>query len=273
MSSTYGPPCFLSQTNHTPPLYKRMGASKPLHTPPLEFTPIGQNQFRFTRARSVERSYAGTTPQETENDDSSEEESEEGDRRPVRRVEEANFDLEEVGSEQSDDESIEIVRPDHFEDAKSEKSGAALEDTGVMDRLRELHVSESSTDEETKELVCLRRKKKWKAGGFKRNHSQSVGGDSSYSDDDPQDDNNLKARRLRRKLRGPRPQDRRSSLIFEDKGFPNTNNIEEVEEPDEGMVRHTKGPPSISSDDAFPLDKLPFWRVPYDSMDVEHRSE
>lgn len=245
-----------------------MGASKPLHTPPLEFTPIGQNRFHFTRARSVERSsrpssvsghaYAGTTPQETEDEDSSEEESEEEDQRPMRKVEEANFDLEEVGSDQSDVENIEVVQPDHCEDAKSERSGAALEDTGVMDRLRELHVSEGSTDEETREFIYLRKKKNWRKGGFKRNHSQSIEGDSSYSDDDPQDDNNLKARRLRRKLRGPGPQDRRNSLIFEDKGFPNTNNIEEVEEPDEGIVRHTKGPPSIPSDDAFPLDKLSF---------------
>ncbi|KZM25325.1 uncharacterized protein EKO05_0000532 [Ascochyta rabiei] len=284
-SSIHAPPRFLSQANHTPPPYKRMEAPKPLHTPPLEFTPIGHNQFRFTRAQSIEQSsrpssisghaYAGTTPQETEYEDSSEEESEDEDEdeRPVRRVEKPDFELEEVDSNDSEDENIEVVQPDHCEDAKSDRSGAALEDTGVMDRLRELHVEEGSTDEEAKERIYLRKKKRWSAGVFKRTHSQSVEGDSSYSDDDPQDDNNLEARRLRRKLRGPGPWNRRASLIFEDKGFPNTNNIEEVEEPEEGMVKHTKGPPSIPSDDAFTLDELPFWRGAYDSMDVENESE
>lgn len=245
----------------------------------MEFTPIGQNQFRFTRAQSIDRSsrpsstsghaYAGTTPQETEYEDSSEEESEEEDERPVRRVEEADFELEEVDSDDCEDENVEVVQPDHCEDAKSDKSGAVLEDAGVMHRLRELHVSEGSTDEETKERIYLRKKKRWSAGVFKRTHSQSVEGDSSYSDDDPQDDNNVEARRLRRKLRGPGPWDRRGSLIFEDKGFPNTNNIEEVEEPEEGVVKHTRGPPSIPSDDAFTLDELPFWRGPYGCMDFE----
>jgi hypothetical protein len=265
-----------------PPLYKRVGASKTVHTPPLEFTPVGQNQFLFTRAESIERSsrpssasgraYAGTTLENSEYEDSSdeEEEGEDEDKRPLRRVDEADFELVELDSNESDDDNIEVVQPDHCEDAKSDKSTAALEDMG--DKLRELHVSEGSTDEEAKERIYLRKKKRWSAGVFKRNHSQSIEGDSSYSDDDPQDDNNLDARRLRRKLRGPGLWDRRGSLIFEDKGFPNTNNIEEVEEPEEGMVMHTKGPPSIPSDDAFTLDELPFWRGGYDIMDVENDS-
>ena len=259
-----------------------MGPSKPLHTPPLEFTPIGQNQFRFTRAHSIEPSsrpssvsghaYAGTTPQESEYEESSEEGSEE-DERPRRRIEEADFELEEVYSDDSRDEDIEVVQPDHCEDAKSDKSGAALEENGVMDRLKGLHVSQSSTDDETKERICLRKKKRWSVRLFKRTHSQSVEGESSYSDDDPRDDNKPEARRLRRKLRGPGPWDRRGSLIFEDKGFPNTNNIEEVEEPEEGVVKHTKGPPSIPSDDAFTLDELPFWAGAYETMEVENNSE
>jgi len=217
--------------------------------------------------------YAGTTPQESEYGESSEEESEDEDHQPRRRVEEAEFELEEVNSDDTDDENIEVVQPDHCEDAKSDKSGAALEDNGVMDRLKGLHVSESSTDEETKNLKYVRKKKRWSAGLFKRTHSQSVEGESSYSDDDPQDDNKPDARRLRRKLRGPGPWDRRGSLIFEDKGFPNTNNIEEVEEPEEGAVKHTKGPPSIPSDDAFTLDELPFWGGAYETMDIGHDSE
>lgn len=285
-SSVYGPPRFLSQANHTPPLYKRTGAGKSLHTPPLEFTPTGQgHQFRFTRAESIERSsrpssvsghaYAGTTPQESEYDDSSDEESEEEDERPRRPVEEADFELEEVDSDESEDENIEVVKPDHCEDAKSDKSGTALENTGVMDQLRDLQVSEGSTDEEAEARErYLRKKKRWSQGHFKRTHDESVEGDSSYSDDDPQDDNNIDARRLRRKLRAPGPWDRRGSLIFEDKGFPNTNNIQEVDEPEEEGVPHTRGPPSIPSDDAFTLDEvLPFWRGGYDIMDVETDTE
>jgi hypothetical protein len=188
----------------------------------------------------------------------------------MRRVEQADFELEEVDSDESDDENIEVVKPDHCEDAKSDKSGAALEETGFMDRMRELHVSEGSTDEEAKERIYLRKKKKWSQGRFfKRTHDESVEGDSSYSDEDPTDDNSLGARRLRRKLRQPGGWDRRGSLIFEDKGFPNTNNIQEVEEPEEGVVKHTRGPPSIPSDDAFTLDELPFWRGHYDTMEVE----
>lgn len=285
-SSMHGPPRFLSQAIHTPPMYKRVNTPKPLHTPPHEFTPIGLHQFRFTRAPSNEQSsrpssvsghaHAGTALPESEYYDDSEGESEEEseeDERPRCRLEEADFELEEVDSDVSDDENIEVVQPDHCEDAKSDKSVvAALEDTGVMDRFKGLHVSESSTDEDTKERIYLRKKKRWSAGLFKRTHSQSVEGESSYSDDDPQDDNKPAARRLRRKLRGPGPWDRRGSLIFEDKGFPNTNNIEEVDEPEEGGVMHTRGPPSIPSDDAFTLDEFPFWGT-YETMEVEDDSD
>jgi hypothetical protein len=50
------------------------------------------------------------------------------------------------------------------------------------------------------------------------------------------------------------------SLIFQDPGYSNTNNILEVDEPVEGRIMHTRGPPSIPSDDAFTLDELPFWK-------------
>lgn len=73
------------------------------------------------------------------------------------------------------------------------------------------------------------------------------------------------ARRLRRRVRGPR----RESLIFVDRGVSNTNNILEVEEPEEGIVLHSKGPPSIPSDDGFTLDELPFWTA-HDNIDIEY---
>ena len=118
-SSMHGPPRFLSQAIHTPPMYKRVNTPKPLHTPPLEFTPIGLHQFRFTRAPSNEQSsrpssvsghaHAGTALPESEYDDNSEEDSDEEseeDERPRCRLEEADFELEEVGSDVSDDETL-----------------------------------------------------------------------------------------------------------------------------------------------------------------------
>jgi hypothetical protein len=279
-SSAYGPPQFRSQTDHTPPLYKR----KPLHTPPAEFTPIGENRFSFTRAQSIERSsrpssvsglaHAGTAAQETEYEYDSEEESEEEDDRPRRLIDEASFELEELDSDETDDDGVEVVKPDHCEDAKSDKSGAALEATGLMNSMGALHVSEGSADEEAeaRERINLRRKKRSSWIGPKRDHDQSIAGESSYSDNDPHDDNNLEARRLRRKLSQHGPWDRRGSLIFEDKGFPNTNNVIE-EEPEEGVVKHVKGPPSIPSDDAFTLDELPFRRGFYETMEIESDSD
>lgn len=184
----------------------------------------------------------------------------------MRRAEKAHFVLEELNSDPGYDCDIEVLYPDHFEDAKSDRSGTKSE---VFARLKELQLEEDSSDEE-QERRYRHKKKRWSAGVFKRTHSQSVEGDSSYSDNDPLDDVDPTARRLRRRVRGPC--DRRGSLIFEDRGFSNTNNIAEVEEPDEGRVVHSKGPPSIPSDDAFTLDELPFW-TGGDLMDLEFESD
>ncbi|KAF1848256.1 uncharacterized protein K460DRAFT_276638 [Cucurbitaria berberidis CBS 394.84] len=272
---------FPPQTHQTSPLYKRMGIPKFAQTPPLEFIePTGEDHhFKFTRPQSLERSsrtsastgraYA-TTSLLSEDDDDSEEESEQEEERPMRRVEKAQFVLEELNSDPGYDCDIEVVRPDNYEDAKSDRSGTKSE---VFARLKELQLEQDSSDEEERERIYRHKKKRWSAGVFKRSHSQSVEGDSSYSDNDPLDDVDPTARRLRRRVRGPRgPCDRRGSLIFEDRGFSNTNNIVEVEEPDEGRVIHSKGPPSIPSDDAFTLDELPFWRGG-DLMDVEFDSD
>ncbi|CAE6997760.1 hypothetical protein CFE70_000544 [Pyrenophora teres f. teres 0-1] len=278
---TFCPP----QAHQTSPVYKRMG--KFVQTPPLEFIePTGYNHhFNFTRPQSCEpishpssdseRAYAATTRQGTESatesecdsddENESDEESEQENKRPVRRVERAQFILEELDSDPGYDCDVEILRPDHCEDAKSDKSGAKAE---VLARMNELQLEEDSSEDEERARIYLRKKKRWSAGIFKRSHSQSVEGDSSYSDNDPLDDIDQNARRLRRRVRGPR----RESLIFEDRGFSNTNNIAEVEEPDEGIVLHSKGPPSIPSDDAFTLDELPFWRG-HDDMDIEYESE
>jgi hypothetical protein len=271
-------------TRHTSPISKRMGMSHLVHTPPLEFIePIGQGpRFMFTRPQSLNLSSrpssvsgraCATTPQQSEDEYDSEEESEEEEEevvvRPMRRAEKAYFVLEELEDDPGYDSDIEIVRPDHCEDAKSEKSASRVGHNEVSERLKELHLEQESSDDEEQERRYRQKKKRWSAGVFKRSHSQSVEGDSSYSDNDPHDDI-PNARRLRRRVRGPI--DRRGSLIFQDPGYSNTNNILEVDEPIEGMIAHTRGPPSIPSDDAFTLDELPFWRGG-ESMDFEIESD
>jgi hypothetical protein len=135
-------------------------------------------------------------------------------------------------------------------------------------------LSEDSGEENERRRKYERKKKRWSAGIFKRIHSQSVEGDSSYSDNDPLDDVDATARRLRRRVRGPGG---RAPLIFEDKGFANSNNIVKVEEPDDRHIPHSNGPPSIPSDDGFRLDELPFWDVveddDSDNMDVNEEEE
>jgi hypothetical protein len=255
---------------------------KAMLTPPLEYIePTGHNhQFKFTRPQSVEpssrpssvsdRAYAATTTVASEVEDESEEESEQEEEIPKRRVERAQFVLEELGSDPGYDCDVEVLRPDQYEDAKSDKSadksGTKAE---VLARMNELQLEEDTSEDEERERRYQRKKKRWSAGIFKRSHSQSVEGDSSYSDNDPLDDIDPTARRLRRKTlhRGP-CLDRRGSLIFEDRGVSNTNNILEVEEPDEGIVLHSKGPPSIPSDDAFTLDELPFYQGGHDMDDA-----
>jgi hypothetical protein len=189
--------------------------------------------------------------------------------RPLRKVDHAQFVLEELDSDPGYDSELEVVQPDHYEEAKSDKGEAKLDDDRLLHQFNELRCEAGSSDEEEQQRLYRRKKKRWSAGIFKRSHSQSVEGDSSYSDNDPLDDVDYSARRLRRRVRGPGD---RTSLIFEDKGFSNANNIAEVEEPKDGeSIPHSQGPPSIPSDDGFALDELPFWFVG-DLMDVEFES-
>ncbi|KAF2730082.1 hypothetical protein EJ04DRAFT_515471 [Polyplosphaeria fusca] len=281
-------PRFPPQTSHTSPIYKRMSRSMIGQSPPLEFIePIGKGpQFHFTRPQSRDHSSRPSStsgralpvsPQDSEEESESDEESESEMIRPARRVERAEFVLEELDdSDPGYDSDIEVILPHSYEDARSDREAKSLEANGLARHFENLQCQESSSDEDEQKQRYRRKKKRWSAGiySIKRSHSQSVEGDSSYSDNDPQDDPDVNARRLRRKLRGPGD---RSSLIFEDKGFANTNNILEVEEPDDldGFgVPHSKGPPSIPSDDGFTLDELPFFNgfVVEEEMDVESDS-
>ncbi|KAF1916353.1 hypothetical protein BDU57DRAFT_516418 [Ampelomyces quisqualis] len=269
-------------TRHTSPISKRMGMSHLAYTPPLlEFIePTGKDhQFKFTRPQSLNlssrpSSVSGraivTTPQESEDEYDSENEGEEEELPQMRPASRAYFVLEELESDPGYDSDVEVVHPDHCEDAESDTSASRIGKNEVYERLKELHLDLESSDDDEQERRYRQKKKRWSAGVFKRSHSQSVEGDSSYSDNDPLDDVNPKARRLRRRVRGPC--DRRMSLIFQDPGYSNTNNILEVDEPTEGCIAHTRGPPSIPSDDAFTLDELPFWKGS-ESMEFEFESD
>ncbi|KAL1595051.1 hypothetical protein SLS60_009737 [Paraconiothyrium brasiliense] len=278
---------FLHKDDHPPSSYKRMGVVHSAQSPPLEhIKPIGQGpQFHFTRPQSRGASSrpstasvaCATTPQDSD-DDASDEESIYDDAQPFRRAEEEDisFILEYLDSEPGYDSDIEVVRPDQCEDAKSDRSKSRLDDSGIVDEIREINLADdSSEDEELRQRMDWKKKKRWSARMYKskRTYSMSVEGDSSYSDNDPCDDIDESARRLRRRVRGPGD---RSSLIFEDGGFPNINNIAEVEEPEDGgiVIKKVQGPPSIPSDDAFTLDdafgfdELPFCHVE-EWMEVE----
>ncbi|KAF2203906.1 hypothetical protein GQ43DRAFT_352407, partial [Delitschia confertaspora ATCC 74209] len=263
---------FPPQTSHTSPIYKRMGADMSVKSAPLKFIqPIGQGpQFHFTRPQSRDRSrpssasgrYSAHSPQHSEDEDQSDNESDEEIVRPMRRAEKADFVLEELDSDTDYDSDTEVVRPDQYEDAKSEKDRDEIEENAFVKKFSDLQCSEGSDDEDEQRRSYLRKKKRWSAGIFKRSHSQSVGSDSDDGEQLDAHDVGSSARRLRRRVRGP--DDRRGSLIFEDNGFPNIRHIAEVEEPDDGMFG--KGPPSIPSDDGFTLDELPFW-VEEEDMD------
>lgn len=281
---------FLPGTGHPPPVYKRMDAAMLAQSPPLDFVePIVKDPHFSLPPRqpslSSQSSTAGhacasdasdesdsddTDPENTDSEDiESDEEIVKPVPRPPRKVDHAQFVLEDLGSDPGYDSELEVVQPDHYEEARSDQGEARPDDDGLLNQFNELRCSAGSSDEEEQQRLYRRKKKRWSAGIFKRSHSQSVEGDSSYSDNDPLDDVDYSARRLRRRVRGPGD---RTSLIFEDKGFSNANNIAEVEEPKDGeSIPHTKGPPSIPSDDGFALDELPFWFVG-DLMDVEFES-
>lgn len=245
----------------------------------MEFIkPIGQGpKFHFTRPQSRDHSSRPSSnsgrafpasPSSSEDEEESEEESTNEAPRLVRTVEHADFVIEELDPGYYGD--LEVIQPTQCEEAKSDRGGKSLEENGIIDEFEKLRCQVDSSDEEEKQRIYRRKKKRWSAGIYnpKRSYTQSIEGDSSYSDNDPLDDVDPGARRLRRRVRGPGD---RSSLIFEDKGFANTNNIV-IEESEDGFeVPHSKGPPSIPSDDAFTLDELPFFVVE-DPMEVEFDS-
>lgn len=213
--------------------------------------------------------YASTV-QESEVDDESEGEIEELSQdersqeklRPARRVKTALFVLEQLDSDETGYSDLEVVRPDHFEDAASDNNSSVSKDV-FHQRFEELHLKlvEYSSDDEEQERRCGQKKKRWSAGVFKRSHSYSEL-DSSSSDSDPLYETDPKARRLR--LR------RRLLGIIEssptDKSNARSNS--ELHSPVADGCLDGKGPPSIPSGDGYTLDE-PRYFQDEDFMDVE----
>jgi hypothetical protein len=199
-------------------------------------------------------------------DESNGDESEEDEEEDVRYrvVEQAKFVLEAADSDDADgEEDVELVKPDSIEEQQDDAELSTKRE--MMNRLNELQMEEDSTDDEEQVRRYRAKKKRWSAGIFKRSHSQSVEGDSSYSDNDPLDDNDLTARRLRRRVRGA--SDRRSELIFEDRGVSSADAILE-EESDEELDKDNAMQVDIpGGDSAFTLDELPFRAANDDASD------
>jgi len=278
------------QTSHTSPMYKRMGFAMLAQSAPLEFIePIGQgHHFNFTRPQPRDQSSRHTTPsapdsvstpRHTEPESDSDDESEPEIQKPIRRVEKAEFELEELDSDDSDYSTSDVLKPYQYEDASSEAGNDKIEETEsvFIGKFSELRCAEGALDAEEQERAYRRKKKRWSAGIFKRSHSQSVGSDSDDGEQLDAHDVGSSARRLRRRVRGP--EDRRGSLIFEDNGYSaDIRRVMEVQEEEleggdgddgmMGMFGYGKGPPSIPSDDGFTLDELPFWVVEGE-MDIE----
>lgn len=106
------------------------------------------------------------------------------------------------------------VQPDQYEDAESDTSVFIMKRSDMIDRMKDLNVDSESSDDEEQLRRYRTKKKRWRAGMIKRSHSQGVEGDSSYSENESFDIKDSQARRLRRRVRGPR--DKQLSLIFQD---------------------------------------------------------
>ncbi|KAI9758267.1 MAG: hypothetical protein M4579_003126 [Chaenotheca gracillima] len=126
-----------------------------------------------------------------------------------------NFTIEEIGGDSRAPESdLDIIRPDQYEDAESEwaesesSEASSEEEPGPQDRIlrdfEEMCVSEAGVLR-GRHSRCRAGKKRWRTGIFKRSHSQTVGSDSNFDSSTSRDSRDVpyKARRMRRRVRGP----------------------------------------------------------------------
>jgi len=163
---------------------------------------------------------------------------------PQRRVvTHSNFTVEEIRESDfeidSDDEYLEVVRPDHYEDAESDYARERMASTtteldpAMIADLQNLGCRENDVEDDREEWLrqvrVRRRQNRLSSGSLgKRDITQSLGSDTDDEDRKPYDINEigLGDRRLRRKVAGER-----SSLLYDD--APSV--IKEVDEPESSV--------------------------------------
>ncbi|KAK3941316.1 hypothetical protein QBC46DRAFT_103833 [Diplogelasinospora grovesii] len=276
------------------PKLRSMLPQNPSRRPPMasvsNIRPVGDGpNFSFTRAIRPEQ----LSPQDSSSsaDSSSDSEADESEAVPSRSVSpeqpdpappapqarterivtQAAFTVEEMSDfSGSDEERLDVVRPDAIEYAESDRESRARSrnppeiDQTVMYNLGNLNCSDESDETDIDEADyrefllkqrAERRRKRMTSGSIgKRTISESIGSDTDLEDLKPfflgADEVGSSARRLRRRLG-----DRRS-LLFQD---PPPPRIEELEEPD-------------SSDDELHVSEtlareLPYYE--YVSMEID----
>jgi hypothetical protein len=149
------------------------------HPPPITIVPS-------TEVTSTAASDGSSEAKDSDSDSDEISDASEEPEQKSQKSESARFLLDELDDDPGYEVGLEVVRPDHCEDAKSDHSSTKGE---IFARMNELQLQEDSLDDEEKEereRIYLKKKKRWSAGIFKRSHNQSlsVEGDSSYSDID-----------------------------------------------------------------------------------------
>ncbi|KAI9656706.1 MAG: hypothetical protein M1829_000365 [Trizodia sp. TS-e1964] len=195
-------------------------------------------------------------------------------------VVEGDFTIEEMGdSDESYDSDLEIIRPDHYEEADSDEAASPakracgqedLEKMGIVKGLEGLFTR--NTGQSPDQIRRYERKKKrWSFGIYKRTHSQSIGSDSDSDEEDIKhpDDVGSSARRLRRRL-GSRGLSHRNSLVFDEAP---TFNIAEVDESLYDTIDvQEEGTNNDGDDDGDFMRALPGW-IFEDTMEIDSGPE
>lgn len=204
--------------------------------------------------------------------------------RHIILIEESSFTLEELrDSDTSGDGDMEVVRPDHYEEADSDwdegggdtsskfqhtswqeeleqRTGIVRDFQGLCSGVDGFSYSFSHSDQDQKH----RRGKnnRWNASMFKRSFSQTIASDTDGDDEADMNSNNAgpKARRLRRRV-GSREPGARSPLAFED-----TSADLDAGEDDDELDKDDSAEPEDS--DEYIMGTLPFW-VMTDMMQVD----
>lgn len=196
----------------------------------------------------------------------------------ARATRQDGFTVEEILEGDIDyDSDTEILRPDLYEDADSDRvkddrsqTNSYQENfdlnTEMIDEFENMRCKEDEEESDGQQRRYRRKKQRWSIGKLKRSYSQSVGSDSD-ADDDKETldayDVGPSARRLRRRVGDPGD---RSSSLFEDSIDLTVAELEEPQEEDAEIL-----PASFQAElDLGPsgLEALPFWVMP-DPMELD----